>query len=173
MTALDRNPSNKNFLSPLVFQFSIHRAPNVNFNIQSATIPGIMLDQVEVSNPFISIPLPGDHIYFEELAIHFKVSEDLSDWLEIWEWIKNTGFPNNYDEYKSLSDQPISSGLGLRSDISLIIANNNKNASFEVLFKDALPISLSNLQFDTTVPSTQYLDAFASFRFVSYDIRRL
>ena len=173
MSALDKNPSNKSYLSPLVFQFSIQRAPNVNFNIQSVTIPGIMLDQVEQPNPFITIPQVGDHIYFEELAIHFKVSEDLSDWLEIWNWIKNTGFPNDYDEYKSLSGQSKTSGLGLKSDISLIIANNNKNAGFDIVFKDALPISLSNLQFDSTLDSVEYLDAFASFRFVSYEIRRL
>lgn len=173
MSAIDHNPSNKNFLSPLVFQFLIKRAPNVNFNVQSVTLPGIMLDQVDTYNPFMTIPQVGDHLYFEELAIHFKVQEDLGDWLEIFNWIKNTGFPNDYTEYASLAGQSKTSGLGLKSDISLIISDNNKRAGFDITFRDAFPISLSNLQFDVTAPSVQYLDAFASFAFVSYSVTRL
>lgn len=173
MTALDKNPSNKNLLSPLVFQFEIKRAPNVNFFIQSVSLPGIMLDQVETSNPFVQIPYGGDHLYYEELAIHFKVNEDLANWLELYQWIRNTGFPDNHDQYKEIADQPKYSGKGLKSDLSLLIANSNKNLSFEVYFKDAFPISLSNLQFDSTTPDIQYLDAFSSFRYTSYDIRRL
>lgn len=173
MTALDKNTTNKNPLSPLVFQFELKRAPNVNFWIQSCTLPGIMLDPVEVQNPFVSVPKPGDHLYFEELGIHFKVNEDLSNWLEIWNWIKNTGFPNNYDEYKSLFDKPVYSGEGISSEISLMIANNNKSLAFDITFHNAIPLSISALQFDTTSDSISYLDAFASFRYTSYDIRKL
>lgn len=173
MTALSHNPTNKNLLSPLVFMFQIKRAPNVNFHVQSVLLPGIVLDQVEYSNPFTDIPQTGDQLYWEELGIHFKVNENLANWLEIWNWIKNTGFPNSYDEYASLSTQAKSSGLGLKSDISLLISDNNKSLSFDITFKDAIPISLSALQFDSTSTSISYLDAFASFRYVSYDITSL
>lgn len=173
MTALDRNPSSKNFLSPLSFVFSIKRAPNVNFFIQSVSLPGVMLDQAETSNPFVTIPHPGDHIYYEELGIHFKVNEDLSNWLEIYQWIQKLGFPDDHSQFASIYNQPLISGLGTKSDISLLIADSNKNLKFEVFFKDAFPIMLSNLQFDVTADSVNYLDAFASFKYTSYDIRRL
>ena len=173
MTALTRNPSNKNYLSPLVFTFAIKRAPNVNFFIQSVSLPGLMLDQVETSNPLIQIPYGGDHIFYEELGIHFKVNEDLSNWIEIHNWIKNMGYPDTNDQYKTLSSVPQYTGEGLKSDISLLIADSNKRLSFEVYFKDAFPISLSNLQFDSSSPGIEYIDAFCAFRYTSYDIRTL
>ena len=173
MTALDKNPNNKNYLSPLSFQFSIKRAPNVNFFIQSVSLPGLMLDQVETPNPFVQIPYQGDHIYFEELGIHFKVNEDLSNWLELYNWIIAMGFPESYDQYKSISSQPKMSGLGIKSDISLLIADSNKALTFQITFKDAFPISVSNLQFDTTIQDVSYLDAFAAFRYTTYEITKL
>lgn len=173
MTSLDRNPKSKNLLSPLVFKFVIKRAPNVNFYIQSVSLPGLMLDQVETSNPFVQYPVPGDHLYYEELGIHFKAQEDLSDWLEIHNWLRDMGFPNDWSEYANIASQPKTSGLGIRSDLSLLIADSNKNFSFEAVFKDAFPISLSNIQLDTTTPRIPYVDLFASFRYTSYDIRKL
>lgn len=173
MSALDRNPSNANYLSPLTFEFSIKRAPNVNFFIQSVSLPGIMLDQVETANPFVQIPRTGDHIYYEELGIQFKVAEDLSNWLELHDWIKGTGFPDDHTQYADLASGNRMLGLGLKSDIALLIANSNKNLSIEIYFKDAFPISISALQFDTTNQDVNYLDAFSSFRYTSYDIRRL
>lgn len=171
MTALSKNPSNKNYLSPLVFTFVLKRAPNVNFFIQSVSLPGLMLDQVESANPFIQIPYGGDHLYFEELGIHFKVNEDLSNWLEIYNWIKSSGYPDQHSQYANLANKPKYSGEGLKSDISLLISDSNKKPSIDVNFKDALPISLSNLQFDSTTPGVNYLDAFCSFRYTSYDIK--
>lgn len=173
MSALDRNPNNPNYLSSLAFQFSIKRAPNVNFYIQSVSLPGIMLDQVETPNPFVQIPHHGDHIYYEELGIQFKVAEDISNWLEIHNWIKGAGFPDDHTQYASLAAGNKALGFGLKSDISLLIANNNKNLSMEIYFKDAFPISISALQFDTTAEDVPYLDAFAAFRYTSYDIRVL
>lgn len=173
MTALDHNPSNKNYLSPLVFQFQIKRAPNVNFFVQAVTLPGVSLDAVDTFNPFVTLPYTGDHITYETLSLNFKVNEDLSNWTEIYEWIRDTGFPESYDQHARISSQSTMSGGGLKSDISLLIANSNKNLQFEVYFKDAFPVFLSSLQFDATSQDLQYLDATCSFRYTSYDIRNL
>lgn len=164
-------PANKNFLSQLGFQFLIKRAPTVNFFIQSATLPGMTLDPVDVPNPFVNDPQPGDHMYYEELGIQFKVDEELKNYMEIHNWIKALGFPDEYEQYKALFDQPKYTGDGLKSDLSLMITNSLKNLHLEVIFKDAHPISLSNLQFDVTGEDVQYLEAFASFKYTSYTIQ--
>ena len=39
MSALDSNPANKNFLSPLNFSFRIKKAPYTNFFIQKVNVP--------------------------------------------------------------------------------------------------------------------------------------
>lgn len=170
MTALDRNPTSKNYLSPLTFQFNLKRAPNVNFFVQNVIMPGLTIDPTEQTNPFVTIPQPGDHIDYEELAVHFKVNENLDNWLEIFNWLKAIGFPNEHSEYADLSSKPIMSGEGVKSDISVLIANNNKILSFDFTFKDAFPTSLSSLEFDSTNPDIEYLDAVVTFKFRTYDI---
>lgn len=173
MTALDKNPLNKNYLSPLTFQFALRRAPHINFTVQNAVLPGIMLDPVETQNPFVTIPYAGDHVYYEELTLQFIVDEDLNNWLEMHNWIRALGFPKNWPEYKALSDEPWYSDVGVKSDASLLIANSSKNLNIEVTFKDAFPIALSNLQFDVTQPDIDYLHSFVTFRYTLYDIKKL
>lgn len=168
--AASHTPINKNFLSQLNFQFNIKRAPSVNYHIQSATLPGLSLDSVETANPLVSIPHAGDHIYYEELGIQFKVDEELRNYLEIHNWIRKLGFPTGNAEYRELSEIPQWDGTGLKSDLTLMITNSLKNIRFQVIFVDAFPISLSNLQFDTTAEGVEYLEAFAAFRYTYYDI---
>lgn len=166
-------PINLNFLSQLGFQFQIKRAPSVNFFIQSVTLPGMTLDPVQGPNPFVNDPQPGDHLYYEELGIQFKVDESLANYLEIHNWLKALGYPDQYEQYKAIFDQPKWTGDGIKSDLSLLITNSLKNLQFEVIFRDAFPISLSNLQFDTTGDNVEYLEAFASFAYTSYTLQAI
>ena len=48
MSILDTQPTNKNFLSPLGFRFTIKKAPNLNFFVQSVNIPTLSLGTVDV-----------------------------------------------------------------------------------------------------------------------------
>jgi len=172
-TALDNNPVNANFLSQFNFQFSMKRAPNVDYFVQAATLPGISLDPVNTDNPLVNIPQPGDHLYYEEFGMQFKVDEYLNNYLEIHNWLKALGYPNTNDEYAAIAANPEFTGLGLKSDCSLFISNNLKNYKIEVVFKDAFPISLSNLQFDITSTDVSFLDCFCALKYTSYDINRL
>src|SRR5690606_103637 len=61
MSALDKVPSNNNFLSPLGFHFSVRKLPNVNFFVQRVRIPSISLPPADTPNPFVKIPYSGDH----------------------------------------------------------------------------------------------------------------
>lgn len=170
MTALDNIPENKNFLSPLGFRFQIKKSPTVNFFVQNVNLPGISLPQVETPNPFVSIPYAGDHISYDFLLINFKVDEDLQNYLEIHNWIKELGFPNDFNEYKRIASAPVASGMGIVSDMSLLVLSSSRNPKFDIVFKDAFPVSLSSLIFDVTRNDVNYLEASATFKYTSYDI---
>lgn len=170
MSALDNQPENFNFLSPFSFKFQIKKTPYLNFFVQSVNIPGISMPAPEQPNPFVGIPLPGDHLTYDELLIQFKVDEELKNYLELHNWIRALGYPENFNEYKTIANQPKLSGLGIVSDISLLILTSAKNPKFEVVFKDAFPIQLSALIFETTSETVSYIDASATFRYRSYDI---
>jgi hypothetical protein len=103
--------------------------------------------------------------------IQYKVDEDLNNYMEIYNWIKALGFPDNYRQYKTLADQPKTSGEGLVSDISLIMFSNARIPTYEVLFRDAFPVSTSSLIFDTTRSDVEFLEASATFRYTSFSIK--
>ena len=56
--------------------------------------------------------------------------------------------------------------------VTLLVAlNNNMNASFEVLFKDAFPTNLSTIGFDVTQTDNNFFTAEVTFRYTLYEIR--
>lgn len=174
MSALETSPINKNFLSPLGFRFFIKKLPNVNFFVQKVNVPGISIAQNPTTpNPFTKIPYAGDHLEFEELQVTYRVDEDLSNYLEIHNWINGLAFPDNFKQFADLANKPVATGEGLKSDASLIITTNGKSPNFVCTFEDAFPISLSNMDFTTTDDSVNYIEATATFLYTQYKISAL
>lgn len=172
MSAIDNNPANRNFLSPLNFKFIMKRAPHVNFFIQKITIPSISVSPVITSNPFIPIPYSGEHLEFGELEISFKVDEDLQNYLEIQNWLRSSG-KQSYEKYKELATNPAISGESLKSEISLTVLSSAKRPNYEIVFEDAFPMSISSLTFDASNEDIDYLEAEASFRYTKYEISKI
>lgn len=163
---------NRNFLSPLNFKFQIKRAPNLNFFVQSVNIPGLSLPDVDVSNPIIRVPYPGDHLSYDELQLSYRVDEDLRNYMELHGWLRSIG-KRSYQEYRTISQGSSVADDGIYSDISLIILTSNKNANYEVTFKRAYPNNVSGINFTTTAEDVDYVEASASFRYVSYEIAKV
>lgn len=177
MTAISNLPANKNFLSPLGFTFSIKKTPGVNYFVQSASIPGFSLGTVDFDTPFVKIPYPGDHIAFEPLNITFRVDEEMRNYFEIFSWMKATGFPDEFNQYQSMSDiakyrgtAQKMTGEGQFSDASLIILNSVKAPIIEVTFTDLFPTTLSEISFDTRNTDVDYIDATVTFSYRKFDL---
>lgn len=164
--------TNRNFLSPLNFRFQLKRAPHVNFFVQKVNLPGLSLPDIDVTNPLIRVPYPGDHLQYDELEVSFKVDEDLKNYMEIHEWIRALG-KRTFNEYKTIATANPLAGGGSRSDISLLVLTSNRNANYEVVFKDAFPTRLSSIDFATTDDDVDYIEASATFRYVTYDITKV
>ena len=126
-----------------------------------------------MQNPFVSIPKGGDHIIYDEISVNFKVDEELANWLEIHNWIRGMGFPKRFQEHAALTNVAVATGLGLTSDISLIICNSARIPKHNIVFHDAFPISLSSIIFDTTLGSEAYLTAAATFKYIKYEIEAI
>lgn len=172
-TALTSIPTNKNFLSPLNFTFKLKRAPHVNFFIQSINIPEISVGPVDIPNPFVRIPVSGEHLTYGNLTINFKVDEDLENYLEIHNWMLGLSKPESYQQYADLKAQPTYSGYGIVSDIDLLVLTSAKNPNYRINYKDAFPIALGGLQFSTTSTDVNYLEVSATFRYLSYSIEKI
>lgn len=168
MSALN-TPANKNFLSPLGFKFGLARSPNLNFNVQNVRIPGIQLGEVSTPTPFIRIP-NSDGVTFNPLSITFRVSEDLDDYLEIHNWMTGLGAPESFDQYRALKNATPGNPQGVYSDITLLIMNSAMRSNIKVTFHDAFPISLGDLEFNTTDTDVVYMQCSVDFRYLKYNI---
>lgn len=173
MTAISNQPSNISFLSPLGFKFTIKKAPHVNFFVQSVNLPSISLGEADVETPFSKIPFPGTKLTFGNLSVTFKVDEDMKNYLEMFNWMKELGFPDNFAQYQSIANRAIYSGEGVFSDITLIILTSAMNPNLEVTFVDCFPVDLSELSFDSTAADVDYLTATVTFANRRFDVKAL
>ena len=166
-------PTNKNFLSPLGFDFRIKKLPTTNFFVTRATIPGFTLGVVESPTPFVKLPVPGDKIQFNDLQVTFKIDEDMKNYLEIFNWMMGLGFPENYGQYATLKNKARGSGEGIYSDGVLTILTSAMNPNIEFSFRNAFPYSLTDVDFNTSSADSEYLEATVAFRYELFTINSL
>lgn len=179
MSAVQNQPTNPNYLSPVGFRFRIERLPNVNYFCQTVTLPGITAGYVPMSTPLGDVPQTGDKLEYSQLDVRFKVDEDLRNWIEVYDWLQALGRPIDFTQARRFSNAqtprvgPEGSAASFKSDAVLQILTSHKNVNVSVRFLDCFPIQLSELTFDSSSESIDYLEAVVSFRYRRYDIERL
>ena len=89
--------SNRNFLSPTGFKFTLQRSPKVAYFCNQANIPSLDLGVAIQPTYLKDIPTPGDKIDFGDLNIRFLVDEDLGNYMELQKWIRGLGFPESLE----------------------------------------------------------------------------
>ena len=170
---------NRNFLSPIGFKFSLKRSPGVAYFCNEANIPDMSLSIAEQPTYLRNIPLPGDKIEFGDLSLRFMVDEDLTNYMEIQNWIRGLGYPEAISQYSELEDKAyIKQTFGNKrqdvySDGTLQILSNNLVPKFQVLFDDLFPYSLSTVTFDATDTDIEYFTAEVSFKYTIYNLTDL
>lgn len=170
MPILDKVPQNKNFLSPLNFNFFVRKCPHVNFFCQSTNIPGFGLIPVATPNPFMKIQEPGDAIEYSDLECVFKVDEDLMNYLQLSSWIKGLGFPESWEQYKELKSKPRLTEMGLKSDILVQILDSNKIPKFNINFHDAFPLNIGTFNLTTTAVDVDFVTVTSTFKYTGFEI---
>ena len=166
---------NRNFLSPVGFKFALKRSPAAAFFCNQANIPAIDLGVAEQPSYFKNIPLPGDKLEFGDLQLRFLVDEDLVNYMEIQNWMRGLGFPEELTQYKELKEQNILGPMGkatddVTSDGTLQILSSNLVPKFQVVFEDLFPYSLSTVTFDATDTDIEYFTADVSFKYTIYNL---
>jgi hypothetical protein len=165
------SPDNKNFLSPLTFDFAIQKLPHVTYFCTSATIPAVTMGQIEtVENPFVRLPVPGDKLQYGDFSVRFRIDEDLKNYQEIYDWMISLGYPDNFDQtarQQRASPQP---GTTVYSDASLIINTNQYKPNINVKFIDLYPTSISGVDFNVEETDAVYLQADVTFRYRKFEL---
>lgn len=165
--------TNRNFLSPVGFKFTLGKDPKVSFFCSSARIPEIALG-VEVQPSYLKdLDIPGNKITYGDLTLKFLVDEDMVNYMSIHNWITGLGFPETTEQYKDLIQDQYNTQDPKKafSDGTLYILDSNFNTNATVKFKDLFPVSLSSLEFDSTKTDIQYFTAEVTFKYTVYNIK--
>ena len=170
MSALQGQPINTSFLSPIGFKFQLNNFPAVNYFCQSATLPGVSISSISVPMQLKNIDIAGDEVTFEELSIKFIVDENMKNWLSIYDWIVGLGFATVEDqvEYKKLRDAG-----ELTTDATLTVLTSNMNPQLNFRFHECFPLSLSSIAFDSGGTDIDYVTADVSFQYDNYTVENL
>ena len=179
-------PGTINPLSPTGFQLSITKLPEVTYFCQTAAIPQMTLENVEMPTPLSVNKVVGELLRFGDLTVNFIVDEKMTNYIAIQNWLVGLGFPQDWIQYQNLINgtQTSTNGatgpnaltpqfgtqVGSYSDATLSILGSNNVTVRTVHFIDLHPISLGSLEFESNVDDVQYLTGTATFGYTYYTI---
>jgi hypothetical protein len=152
------------FLSPVQFSFKLNRAPTLTYFVQTVELPSISLQPTIRPTPFVNIPVPGDHIQYQELSVSFRVDENMANWLEIYQWLNEMGAPFSFSQYNAENQEP---------DGVLLVLDSNSRPNIEVRFYEMFPTMLGSVDFNVTSTDINYISSQATFAYRSYEIKKL
>ena len=167
--------SNRNFLSPGGFRFTLAKYPKIAYYCQSANIPAISVGELTQPTPFRPIPFEGV-LSYQTLSLRFLVDEGLENYLIIHNWMRGLGVPEKFKERQDMLDanpNNFTPGIGEKefADGTLTVLNSNFQPSFNIVFRDMFPIALNTLEFDAALSDTEYFNSVVEFNYLDYEIR--
>lgn len=180
---VNQQPSDLDYLKPNGFKFQVHNLPNVSYFCQAANIPAIQLGSPTFQTPLSDIPVPGDKLAYGDLVIRFLVQENMSNYIELYNWLIGLGFPTDRKQYKdwnegqryrfpAVSDKRLGA-LGNFSDADFFILDSDNNPNVKISYYDVFPVSLEGLDFDISTGRADFLQGIAAFKYRHYEITPL
>ena len=172
---------NRNFLSPIGFMLTIDRLRGVDFFCQSASIPSISMGPAVTPTRFNRLQNPGDELQYEDLFLRFLVDENMKNWYQVANWMREIATPYSSEEFKydrqglksinkrEATYNAITGNNEWVCDCSLLVLSSNYRTVAEFVFRDAWPTQLSTLSFDSSVPDINYFTAEISLKYNYYD----
>jgi len=145
--------SNKNFLSANGFVLSIDKTkyPNAGHFCSKADHPDVSVATAPANLPGLQHVTVGDALQYGQLTTTIILDEDMLAYKEMNDWLAES----------------VAASTPVLSDITLNILNSSNNSIGNMSYKDAFPVSISGLQFDTT--STTYLTFDVTFSFSRFE----
>ena len=162
-------PPNSSFLQSTKYTFIIPNLPFARYFCQSINLPGISSNEIEVATPFSNTYRHPTKLSYEVFSISFLIDEEIKVWEETYKWIVSLTRPESYNQYIKNKDKEASP----YQDGMLTINTNANIPNLRIKFKNVFPVSLSGIQFGTTVSADETPKADVTFRYDLFEIQRL
>lgn len=164
-----QTPVNINLLQPNKFSFVIPGMPHLKYFTQKVSMGTVTTNSIQIETPFSATVRHGDKLKFSELSITFLVDEDMKAWREVYDWMVECTFPTQFSEYGRSKDRK----ANLYKDAFLTINTNANNPNIRIKFRNCTPLSLSEIQFDTTASADTVMTCTAVFDYDGYDFENV
>ena len=163
---MSRVTANKNFLAPSGFKVIIDRKNygNLEYTVQVATHGSVSLDTSELQFPRTSVKEPGDVLNYGDVTFEMILEEDLDNYKEIHQWLRRLV----QEKPKSVAEREASIPNVL--DISLMVLSSKNNITNKIIYRDAFPIDLGVISFDSAVDGVNYVTVPVTFAYSYFDI---
>lgn len=132
---------------------NFHAFPEITLMTQAFQLPGVSALYPSLQGPIARTPLSATGIEYEKLSVTFLIGENFSAYRKIIEWLQN-----KRTELHSATF----------SDATITLLTTSKQPFQDIVFRDIMPINISPVPFDVTLPEPQPLRATATFDYTDY-----
>lgn len=139
--------SNINLLQPTGFKVIIDRKKfgNVEYFAQQVDHPSVSANAAEVPRSRANIHMPADKLTFSPLSITILIDEDLTAYIEMYEWLQRLVNENYKTRTFADSDEFPST-----MDITIVVLTSHNNVSKRIRYHDCIPVDLGSIAFQST-----------------------
>ena len=188
INATHRQPTVFDYSQSNQFKIFLPIFPTTEWFVVRANIPSVTLGVADQYTPFVRIQQVGDHITYGDFNMTFIVDESLKNYMEMYDWVKNIGFPFEHAQFNVLDRPDFANRSGgqkynpesdtyskkndqdLYTDINLQIltAKNNLIATCEVY--EAFPTSLGTIEYSQQETDMTYATCDVGFAYSWFDV---
>ena len=168
-----------NYFRPNAFRMAIQELPEVSFTCQSVNLPWLSANNPTQATPFIDIPRLADKLTHDDLRVSFIVKEDLSNYIELYNWLVGITFPNDYNEFGLFVDSRTSrlftrdkEGVAY-SDITVSLYDSDNINTYDLIYKGCIPKFLQPTPLDIKSQGVEYVTCDASFDYSMFSIKQI
>jgi hypothetical protein len=190
--ATQRQPTTFDYSQQNQFKIYLPIFPTTEWFVTRATVPGISLGQASVPTPLSNMQFVGEKVEFSNFDMSFMVDERLDNYMEMYGWVKNIGFPKAHTQFmttprpdgitieRKVATPPRDRGTvtgtvnasdrDLYTDIAMTILSSKNNAVALVTMYDAFPVAMGAIEYSQQESDTIYATCDVSFAFTWFDV---
>lgn len=160
---ISRQPKTIDLAQVNKFKLTLQNYPYLEYFVQQINLPGVTIPEFTQPSFYTAIRRPATTINYEDLSVTFLVTEDLQNWLQIYDWMTRIVPTRSFNEI--LQPEPL-----IYTDITLNVLSNKSNRVMDVYYKQCWPKSLTGITFDTTTPDAAHITATVVFGYSGYTV---
>lgn len=151
LLSYDGSPISFDALSEHKYKVILSKIPRTIFFLQNFSYPSLSVDKCIRNTPFLDLDEVGEKIIYEPFTIGFLVDSEMSNYFEIYEWMKRM--------------TKAGSNVGEVGDLALIV-----NDSKYIKFTNVWPTRLGAIQFVSNTNEPNYVTCQVTFNYDWFEI---